>query len=325
MRIPLSLLMLSFVMADALADAATVQVALRAENTVAGAFFRLDEIAAVHSSDATLERELGALRIGLSPRAGSVLALKPGDVASAITRLKPELRDRVRVSGAQDAAVRRGPLQTVELARVRESAARALEAFLAERYRRYEIESLGEFGGAIVVPDGRLELRPRIAAGKGPVPAHLTVWIEVHISGVHYQSFPVMFAVRGYLPVFTAKSGLRRGDLVRTQELLVREEQVAGYGDTPVPVDVALSTLRVKRPLAAGEVLTWRDAEQPPAVSRNQEIHVRLAVGAITVETAAIATQDARPGEVIQVRASTGRQTYSARVTGLGAADVLWR
>jgi len=325
MRTLLSILLCCVVAANALGETATAQVALRAENTVAGAFFQLDEIAAVSSSDAALERELRELRVGRSPRAGLVLALKRSDVAGAIARLKPELRDRVRVSASQDAVVRRGPLQNVELARVRESAAHALEAFLAERYTRHEIQPLGEAAGDIVVPEGRLELRPRIASVSGPVPAHLTVWTELHINGLHYQSFPVMFAVRGYLPVFTATSALRRGDLVRTHQFLVREEQVAGYADTPVPIDAALSTLRLKLPLAPGEVLTWRHAERPPAVSRNQEIQVRLAVGAITVETAAIATQDARAGEVIRVRTTAGRQTYSARVTGSAAADALWR
>src|SRR5262249_11875139 len=133
------------------------------------------------------------------------------------------------------------------------------------------------------------------------------------------------FAVRGYLPVLTAPSALRRGDLVPTERFLVREEQVAGYADTPVPADLAPSTLRLKWPLAEGEVLTWRHAEHAPAVSRNQEIQIRLAAGAIMLETAAIATQDARPGEVIRVRTAASGKTYPARVTGPGAADALWR
>jgi flagellar basal body P-ring formation protein FlgA len=301
-----------------------VHVTLRAENAVAGAFFKLSEIATVSAGDEQLERELAALRVGRSPRAGTVLALKPVEVERVIARLKPELRQRLRVEGAQTASVRRGPLQSVEPARVRESAARALEVFLAERYSRFEIEPLGEPGGAFAVPEGRLELKPRIAAA-GSVPARLTVWMELYIDGFHYQSLPVAFAVRGYQPVLAARSALRAGERVRTDELAVREEQVAGYAEAPVPADLEAATLRLKRPLAAGEVLTWRHAEQAPAVSRNQEITVRLAVGAIALEAPAVATQDARPGEVIRVRTAASRQTYSARVTGPGTAEALWR
>lgn len=65
-------------------------------------------------------------------------------------------------------------------------------------------------------------------------------------------------------------------------------------------------------------------ATEPTAVARNQPVRVRVALGAVTLETTAIAVRDGRPGDVIRVRNGTN-QIYRARVAGPGVVEVLSR
>jgi flagella basal body P-ring formation protein FlgA len=62
-----------------------------------------------------------------------------------------------------------------------------------------------------------------------------------------------------------------------------------------------------------------------PGVKRQEPVRVRLAVGAVVVETTAIATADGRPGEVIRVRSKQTNKTYAARVVGAGLVDAIGR
>ena len=60
-------------------------------------------------------------------------------------------------------------------------------------------------------------------------------------------------------------------------------------------------------------------------VKRQEPVRVRIAVGAVMVETTAIATTDGRPGEVIRVRNKQTQKTYAARVVGPGLVDAIGR
>jgi flagella basal body P-ring formation protein FlgA len=230
----------------------------------------------------------------------------------------------VRVSGPDIASVRRGPLQAVDAARVRDAAARELQARLAERYLRFEVEPLGDAREVIALPEGKLEIRPRAPLASDVLPARLNVWVDLYIEGLHHQSLPVPFTVRAYAQVLSAREMLRPGALLRPQDFTIREAQVAGLADAAVRADTDVAALRVRQPVPAGELLTWRHVAQAPTVSRNQDIIVRLVAGPIELQTAAVATQDGRTGDVIRVRAVENTQTYAARVSGTGTAEALW-
>jgi flagella basal body P-ring formation protein FlgA len=61
------------------------------------------------------------------------------------------------------------------------------------------------------------------------------------------------------------------------------------------------------------------------AVKQGDPVVVRFALGAINVETLAVATRPARAGEVISVRNAETNQTYRVRVTAPGTVETLWR
>lgn len=254
------------------ANTEALRVALRSESAVPGAFFSLGEIAAVEANDASSSGELARLRIGKSPRSGRTLALKRVEVERALLQLRPQLAGRLTVVGPERLSVHRGSLQALELARVQEEAQSALRKALELHYERFEIEPAGRPSERLLVPQGRIELRPRVP--EMPVLAgRVSVWTDVLVDEQHYQSVPSQFMARGF------------------------------------------PELALPQPHAVSAV----------AVKQGDPVVVRFALGAIAVETLAVATRPARVGEVIHVRNAETRQTYQVRVTAPGTVETLWR
>jgi flagella basal body P-ring formation protein FlgA len=306
------------------AEAAPASVELRGESVVADAYFTVGEIAAVAGTDEALARALRELRVGHSPRAAGALTLKRAEVERAILRLKPAWHGLVEVGGAATAVVRRGPLQTVDFARVREAALEALQAALAERYARFELEPLGGEGRALSVPQGRLELHARLPALE-PAAGRVTAWVELNVDGRPYQAVPAPFELRAFARVLFARRALRPGELIAASDFELREAQVAGQASPPVHAGADLGALRLKRPLAPGAALTARHVQRAPAVLRDQDVRVQAELGGVAVQTVAVALKDGAAGDVIRVRNPASNQTYAARVTGAGIVEALWR
>ena len=178
----------------------------------------------------------------------------------------------MRVIGPERLWVHRGPLETVEFSRVEEEARNALQKMLALHYERFEVEPASRAAERLLVPQGRIELKPRVPETP-PLSGRASVWTDIFVDGRHYQSVPVHFAVRGY----------------------------------------------------PEQVLPPRHAASTVAVKQGDPVVVRFALGAISVETLAVATRPARAGEVIRVRNAETNQTYSVRVTAPGTVETLWR
>jgi flagella basal body P-ring formation protein FlgA len=315
-RLPAGLLAACIAAAPALA--APVSVALHEETFVAGSEFRLGDIAAVS------DPQVAALVVGRSPRAGSALAVRRAEVEHLLLQLAPQVRGGLRISGPERIVVRRGPLQSVELARLRESAEQDLRAALAARYARFELAPADDDARAVGVPQGRVELRSRLPV-LTPPGARVVAWTDVYIDGRVYRSVPFAFKVQAWETVQVARRPLAAGTILKVEDFEPREAQVAGAASAPLPPTLDPAGLRLKHPLAAGAALGSADVGRAPGVSRDQPVRVRLAVGAIGVETVAIATRDAAAGEVLRVRDAATRQTYPARVVSAGLVEALWR
>lgn len=296
--------------------AVPAEVVLRPETAVAGAHFTLGEIAEVRSGDEALARELRALRIGQSPRAGGALALERGAVERWLAKAR---RGAVRVLGADAAVVRRGPLQSLAMEQVVAEAEQALRRALSAAYGDLVLSALRSGKRALVVPVGDLHLharRPAPLASSG----RATVWVDVTVGGQLYQSVPVAFGVSGQRPVRVARRQLSAGQRVGPADFDVRRIDAAALREAPLPPEAGLEGLRLTRSLRAGEALSVGALAPAHAVRRDEEIQVRAAAGAVAVETTAVATRDALPGDVIRVRTDNG-DMYAVRVLGPGAAE----
>lgn len=296
--------------------AAPAEVVLRAESAVAGTHFSLGEIAEVRAADEALAQELRALRIGRSPRAGGTLVLERGALERWLAKARP---GAARVLGTDAGVVRRGPLQELEVGELEAEAGHALRRALAAAYDDVVLDALRQSERVLLVPEGELRLHARPPASRVSR-GRATVWVDVSLDGRIYQSVPIAFAVSGQRKVRVARRALAAGERVDADDFDVRRIDAAALLDAPLPLEAGLAGLRLQRSLRAGAALTQGVLAPARAVHRDEQIRVHATVGAVAVETMAVATRDAMPGEMIRVR-SGGGEAYAVRVVAPGTAE----
>jgi flagella basal body P-ring formation protein FlgA len=130
---------------------------------------------------------------------------------------------------------------------------------------------------------------------------------------------PVAFEVSGKAAARVARRDLAAGETLRAEDLEVRRIDAAALAVAPLPLEAEVAARRLARPVLAGEALTDGALAPERAVHRDERIQVRAAVGAVAVETTAVATRDASAGETIRVRGGDGA-TYLVRVLAPGLA-----
>lgn len=115
---------------------------------------------------------------------------------------------------------------------------------------------------------------------------------------------------------------LRRGAVIRDQDLLVDPRSVdalpEGWLADPEPV----VGKRLRRSLAAGAPLSSEHVEEVPAVRRGQRVKLELRHGSLRIEGFGRAQQDGHPGEWIRVRNLTSKRELTGRVAKNGVVHV---
>jgi flagella basal body P-ring formation protein FlgA len=70
-------------------------------------------------------------------------------------------------------------------------------------------------------------------------------------------------------------------------------------------------------------VLLQRDLEERPQIFAGEEVNVGVTLHSIAIATRAVALREARLGESVLLKNPDSEQTYRARVTGPGRAEVI--
>jgi flagella basal body P-ring formation protein FlgA len=153
--------------------------------------------------------------------------------------------------------------------------------------------------------------------------AKACVWVSVRRGGRSIASVPVWFAVRAMSRVLVMHRTHGAHELVDRSEVAPEERDVAGLVDRPVDLEADLSRLRTRHAVAAGRVLLQRDLEELPQIFAGEEVNVGVTLHSIAIETRAVALREARLGESVVLRNPDSAETYRARVTGPGRAEVI--
>jgi flagella basal body P-ring formation protein FlgA len=179
--------------------------------------------------------------------------------------------------------------------------------------------------------------------------------VTVRVSGLRLDATPSSDAIRAKpdpaartgRPVrFTLMSGGRRvGGAVarvdvfarhaRARQAIARDIEIgAGDVDTvdgdvlavrfdPLPSAAEAVGQRVRRALAAGEVITTAVIEVPAAVRTGDEVRARVRVGAVEAWGAGRAWGSGRIGDVIRITRGPARTTLRARIVAPGIVEIL--
>ena len=132
----------------------------------------------------------------------------------------------------------------------------------------------------------------------------------------------VRAAISSEVNVLTARGALPRGAEPAAADFEMARRTVPGTG-ADYPADAAaLHGLRLKLPLAAGEVLTRSKLEAAALIRRGQKVTLLARSGGIEIRVAAVALSDGRPAEHIQVQNENSRQIVEAVVRDASLVEV---
>jgi flagella basal body P-ring formation protein FlgA len=153
--------------------------------------------------------------------------------------------------------------------------------------------------------------------------AHECVWVSVRRAGRSIASVPVWFAVRAMGPVLVMQRTHGAHEPLDRSDVALEERDVVGLVGRPVDRETDLSRLRTRHAVAAGRVLLQRDLEERPQIFAGEEVNVGVTLHSIAIATRAVALREARLGESVLLKNPDSEQTYRARVTGPGRAEVI--
>lgn len=294
-----------------------VSVALRAEALVDHARIALADVAVIQAdgAQAALEAELGTIVLGHAPRVGYVERLSRAQIEQAIRRATAKV-GALRWSGAAAVAARTAT-QTVDAQALSHAAIAAAEQHLAGMAGRATVAADVTPDDALV-PAGQLALRARALPARlhGRVP----VWVDVHVNGALYRSLVVQLAVTLRQQAYLARHAIDAGSFVTAADFDIVEADVAATG--AVPVQQPLAPFRAARALRAGQPLTAAAMLAGGAVRRGDQFRLAVRTGAIGIDTAGVAMDDAGPGQPIRVRPSGGRDIVTGHLAPSGVVII---
>lgn len=123
--------------------------------------------------------------------------------------------------------------------------------------------------------------------------------------------------------VARARVALDRGTTLDAGQIVVSEDEVRDLPMAYLPTVEELTGRRVRRSVAAGEVLTLALAEVPPVVQAGDPVTVGVTVGHVRVTAEGIASGSGRVGDIVRVQRPGRRGLLTARVRGRGEVEVL--
>lgn len=293
----------------------TVPLALKPDVVVTARQVTLADVAVVGAADPQLKNTLEALRIARAPRIG---------YAERLTRLELDQLIRTRLaaagvktqwSGAQ--AVRlQSSGRMVDTRPLVETARSYLLKELGTRFQMVDIE-LASPVADLELPAGALAFKARTMDLKHVYP-RMPVWVDIHVDQTAYRSVLVTFIVKGSQPVYVARRDLPEGSVVADGDVELRNEDISVVPNDPVAsVDLG-GSVRTKKPLSSGQIVTRSHLSQPGMIMRGDLVRLVLAHGGVVIETLAMAQQDAAIGQALRVRAENSIDAVAARVVSAG-------
>ncbi|MBI3900287.1 MAG: flagellar basal body P-ring formation protein FlgA [Gammaproteobacteria bacterium] len=290
-----------------------IVIGLRSQATVTGAQIRLADIADIQA-DAAVRQRLAVVQIASAPPIGGRRVLEREQVARAMRQSGGELS--FSIEGSDTIAIER-PAAEYDGAQLLAAA----QAHLAEHLRgqvptnaRVQITpvtNVPSFRG----PAGQWRAAPRPLRGIG-VAKRMCVWLDIEVNGAIYRSLPVWFAVSVYRPALVTRRAYGSKEPITTNDIAIEERDVAALASPPIAADTALTGLRTRRFVAAGNVLQASDIESLPSILADQEVDVHVITGPIAIDTKAVAQEEGSIGKIIRVRNPASTLTYTAKVVG---------
>lgn len=275
--------------------------------------FCLRDIASISSTDAGLSKTLGAVVVGKTPRVGYSKRVTRNAVMPKLASVYPGIYRSIHWAG-EDYVTIKGVGVEYKAERYLGHATSALTAWLQEKYHKVSISKVGTYKD-LAVPAGEITLKPRLSSAMG-LKRRMKVWVDVLVDGTQYQTIPVWFAVQAYGPALVANSKMPAGSVISAADFYQKEVDLSLVDGTPVVSLDKLKTMRLKKTVYKGDVVTRNNIEVLPNVLVGQKVAVTANVGNVSIRTTAIALEDGKIGDRIKVKTMDNSSEYQVNVIG---------
>jgi flagella basal body P-ring formation protein FlgA len=148
------------------------------------------------------------------------------------------------------------------------------------------------------------------------------VWVGSKTPGDDRHGTLLWFNVSGYGPAVTAARALLAGTAVDTRDGDVLERNIVSGDCQPVEDPAALTGMRVRRTVRAGETICTNVLERLPPVARGDEVTLRYTGRSFVLTARAVAQADGLLGKRVTVRNVGSGDLLTATVTGKGEVSV---
>jgi len=269
--------------------------------------------------DPVLIRRLNEIVVTSSPRAGYVKLVRKRELLPLLEKAQPGISRRLVWIGKEEVEV---SLQsTVYLSANYLSVAKnalldALDRSFAvsKGNSQLEVSPVGELRD-IYLPQGEVTVKAKTAENNS-IKSRMCVWVDIFLQGKHYQSVPVWFRVKLVRDVLVASKDLQKGDVFGANDAVLSARDVAKLGGDTVAIVSEIEGMRLKQSIASGREIVRQNLEKMPDVIRGANVKVLAKVGAISIETVAVALEDGFVGDNIDVQNRGGDEKYKALVVG---------
>ena len=294
---------------------ASLTVSLQPETSVRGSEILLGDIASVTGSDQEIERAQ-QISLGAAPLAGTTRSVRRNQIEWRLAENR--FKDFV-VTGPAIVTIARATrsLGGSELAKVAKDALREAWGDLGSQLEIVPVTP----EPTISVPEGDIEISARPTGAQ--IGSMRAVLLTITVDGNAIRQLTLRYRLHLETDVAATTCSLSPRDAITPANWSVQCCDIAGLSGRPLkPSEIEGS--RMKRAVSAGTVLTTDNTEPIPLVVRRGRVLVIVRVGAITLTCEGVALQDGAAGDTIQVRNPSTNQTFQARVTDTGTAEITY-
>ncbi len=313
-----SLLLLASLIVPALA-AAGPSAHLREEAVVKGAVIRLGDVARIEGS-ASAVAQLSRVELGPSPLPGRSRSVEKDYIIIRLRQHKVDPAVLAADSATQCRVTRSS--QTLSADTLIETARKFLEEKIEPGDGKLVIEPVSR-PREMVLPEGELGLACELIGNPG-TGANRRVMVQVMVGGEPAGRADISLRARRYVKVAIATTTIPRGAALTGKISFEERDRMSLPQDVILEGD-SLDGLQAVCAIAAGSVISRRQAAEPAVVHRGDAVTVQAKVGGIVISATAVADEDGRPGQAIRVRNTDSNKQFRAQVVNAKTVEALFQ
>jgi flagella basal body P-ring formation protein FlgA len=303
----------------AVARAGEVEIDLRGEALLDHPHMTLADLAVVGAADERLRQIFSRLPMGHAPLAGYVERRSRAELDLAVRSQAASVGQVIIWRGADSVKIR-AESQLLDNELIFFVARKHLLELFGPAYGDMEIRLASPLA-QLSAPVGVASLSAR-TVDASRLRGRMAVWVDVTVHGALYRSVLLPMIVTARRQAYVAKRALPVGALVGADDFVSRPVALDGLGEAPLAPGALAKGVRLRRALAAGQVVGGQHVASTAMVLRGDRVRLLAAGGGIAVETGAYAQADGTVGQAIQVRPERSNETVSARVIAPGVVGI---